>query len=88
MAFIGALHVGSIETTWCGEINPPPRPKKPPVRIEQGIGTLLTKGQEAGRFNMGSTVILIAPANFVTWDASMKSGGVVKMGERIGTLKE
>ncbi|MBC7982438.1 MAG: phosphatidylserine decarboxylase, partial [Candidatus Obscuribacterales bacterium] len=55
MVFVGALHVGSIETTWCGEINPPPRPSKSPEALRAGQGRVLAKGDEAGRFNMGST---------------------------------
>ena len=48
MVFIGALFVGSMETTWCGEINPPPRLKKQAVNISTGNGKTLAKGDEAG----------------------------------------
>jgi phosphatidylserine decarboxylase len=88
MVYVGALHVGSIETTWCGEVNPPPRPRKQPVSIEQGKGTMLDKGAESGRFNMGSTVIIVAPPNSLAWNDLMKPGAVVRMGERIGTLRK
>src|SRR5712671_3108586 len=57
MAFIGALFVGSMATTWCGEINPPRLRGNRPTAIATGAGTSLAKGAEAGRFNMGSTVI-------------------------------
>ncbi len=87
MAYIGALHVGSMETTWCGEVNPPPRTRKQPLRIAEGIGTALAKGQESGRFNMGSTVIIVTEPEFVTWRPSLQAGSVVKMGERIGTVR-
>jgi len=87
MVFVGALHVGSIETVWCGEVNPPPRRRKQPIAIEAGRGHALAKGAEAGRFNMGSTVILIMPPNRVAFDAKLQPGATVAMGERIGTVK-
>ena len=56
---VGALFVGSIETVHCGEVNPPPRRRKTPVRIATGVGRHFAKGEELGRFNMGSTVVLL-----------------------------
>jgi phosphatidylserine decarboxylase len=85
MSFIGALFAGSMETTWCGEVNPPPRRKKQSTIIVQGNGTTLVKGAEAGRFNMGSTVVIVTPPRFVTWSADLQPGAVVRMGQRIGT---
>jgi len=87
MVFVGALHVGSIETTWCGEVNPPPRSRKRVEVIALGQGTVLAKGAEAGRFNMGSTVILVLPPNRATFDAAFKAGATVVMGQRIGTVR-
>ena len=88
MVFVGALHVGSIETTWCGEINPPPRTRKQPLSLPQGIGRTLAKGDEAGRFNMGSTVVLVVPPELARFDAEVRSGAVVVMGQRIGRTKK
>jgi phosphatidylserine decarboxylase len=87
MVYVGALHVGSIETTWCGEVNPPPRAKKQPVIIPTGVGTSLTKGEEAGRFNMGSTVVLITEPGRVQWNPNLQPGQVVQLGQRIGTVR-
>lgn len=86
MVYVGALFVGSMETTWCGEVNPPPRIRKQATAIPQGIGTPLAKGDEAGRFNMGSTVILVFPQDCVEFDVALKADAVVKVGQRIGTL--
>jgi phosphatidylserine decarboxylase len=87
MVYVGALHVGSIETTWCGEVNPPPRPRKQPTSIEQGKGTTLSKGAESGRFNMGSTVIIVTPPNRIEWNDALQPGAMVVMGQRIGTVR-
>lgn len=86
MVFVGALFVGSIATVWAGEINPPPRRRSAALRIAQGIGTRLNKGDEAGRFNMGSTVVLIAGPDTVQWDANLQPGATLRLGQRIGTL--
>jgi phosphatidylserine decarboxylase len=87
MAYIGALHVGSIETTWCGEINPPPRLRKQPTVIASGVGESLLKGAEAGRFNMGSTVIIVTEPGRVEWNATLQPGAAVSLGQRIGTVQ-
>jgi phosphatidylserine decarboxylase len=39
-----------------------------------------------GRFNMGSTVILLFPKDTVEWDQDMVSGRIVRMGETLGRL--
>ncbi len=87
MVFVGALFVGSIETVWAGEINPPPRRRSAAIHLEQGRGTSLAKGAEAGRFNMGSTVVLVFEPGKMHWDANLQAGGVVRMGQRIGSLQ-
>jgi phosphatidylserine decarboxylase len=47
----------------------------------------LDKGAELGRFNMGSTVILLFPPGEVEWQPSLTAGRVLRMGERIGTRR-
>lgn len=85
MVLVGALFVGSIETVWAGEINPPPRYKQI-VEIDKGRGLSLEKGAEAGRFNMGSTVVLLVEPGRMQWNNHLQSGDVVKLGQRLGTL--
>lgn len=86
MVFVGALFVGSIETVWAGEINPPPRRRSAAIHLNQGRGLHLNKGDEAGRFNMGSTVILVFEPGKMHWDANLQAGATVRMGQRIGVL--
>jgi phosphatidylserine decarboxylase len=88
MVFVGALFVGSIETVWAGEINPLPRRGGAPAHISQGRGVQLEKGAEAGRFNMGSTVVLVFEPGQMQWDKHMLSGATVRMGQRIGQLHD
>ena len=89
MVLVGALFVGSMETVWHGEITPR-RPRRPielpvtglraPARLEQG--------DEMGRFNMGSTVILVLPPSTTQWNAELRTGATIRMGQplaRVGT---
>jgi len=86
MVFVGALFVGSIETVWAGEINPVPRRRGAPIHLSQGRGTSLAKGAEAGRFNMGSTVVLVFEPGKMQWDTHLQPGATVRVGQRIGQL--
>jgi phosphatidylserine decarboxylase len=81
---VGAMFVGSIETVHCGEVNPPPRGRKTPVRIATGIGREFAKGEELGRFNMGSTVVLLFERKRIDWDRSLVAEAKVQLGRAIG----
>jgi phosphatidylserine decarboxylase len=85
MILVGAIFVGSMETVWSGLVTPVSRrishwnyTRQPPEQI------FLRKGEEMGRFNMGSTVILLFPENRVDWDPEHVAGQHVRMGQRIG----
>jgi phosphatidylserine decarboxylase len=80
---VGALFVGSIETVHCGEVNPPPRGRKTAVRVATGVGRQFAKGEELGRFNMGSTVVLLFERNRVAWDAQLVAESKVQLGRGI-----
>ncbi|CAK0756915.1 Phosphatidylserine decarboxylase proenzyme [Gammaproteobacteria bacterium] len=89
LILVGALFVGSIETVWAGEITPPTR-KAPKVWTYPEIGTdsiTLGKGAEMGRFNMGSTVIILFGASAVSWEESMAPGTTLRMGERLADCR-
>lgn len=84
---VGALFVGSMETVHCGEINPPPRRRSGPVAIARGAGREFAKGEELGRFNMGSTVVLLFERERVVWADSLVEELKVKLGETIGRAR-
>ena len=56
LILVGALNVGSIATVWAGDITPAPG-RVPTALPPREVS--LEKGEELGRFNMGSTVILL-----------------------------
>ncbi|HWG72261.1 MAG TPA: archaetidylserine decarboxylase [Steroidobacteraceae bacterium] len=83
LVLVGALNVGSMATVWAGDITPAAR--RAVTRIP-GPPTTLEKGAELGRFNMGSTVILLFEPNRLRWHPQLQAGCVVRLGQSIGTL--
>jgi phosphatidylserine decarboxylase len=86
VVLVGALFVGSIETVWAGEVNPPPRRRLAGIELPTGAGLEFLRGQEIGRFNMGSTVVLLAERGRLRWRATLQPGSTVRYGEPIATI--
>ena len=82
---VGAMLVSSMETTWSGVITPP-RGKRVSTTDWSRRDIHLTKGQEMGRFNMGSTVIVLLPANAVSKLEHYEPEDIVVMGQKLGRL--
>ena len=82
MVLVGAINVSAIETVWSGQVIPP-RAKKISEYDYSHTRKEITKGAEMGRFNMGSTVILLTGSN-VEWLPHITAGQAVKMGQLIG----
>ena len=83
LVLVGALNVGSIATVWAGDITPAAR------RSVTRLGSpqlFLRKGAELGRFNMGSTVIVLFEPGRAVLDAGIAPGSVVRMGEPLGRV--
>jgi phosphatidylserine decarboxylase len=78
---VGALNVGSMATVWAGDITPAALRQ---VTRLPGPGVTLDKGAELGRFNMGSTVILLFEQNRTRWHPLLRAGSVVQLGHAIG----
>jgi phosphatidylserine decarboxylase len=88
LVLVGALNVGSMGTVWHGDITPRDFRKVTALPVTDVLAPrTLDKAAEMGRFNMGSTVILLFPPGAVEWQASLAAGRVLRMGERIGTLR-
>ena len=84
---VGATITASMSTVWAGVINPP-RTGEVKVWTYQGDSAIkLTKGQEMGAFQLGSTVINLFPANSVTLAEHLEVAVPVRMGEILATMK-
>jgi phosphatidylserine decarboxylase len=81
VVLVGALNVGSMATVWAGDITPAARrviTQLPPQTLT------LQQGAELGRFNMGSTVILLFEPQRARWLASLEAGAAVRLGQLLG----
>lgn len=85
---VGALNVGSMATVWHGDITPRWHRNLTALPVTDLFApATLSKGDEMARFNMGSTVILLFPPGAADWSPGFSAGQIVRMGERIGTLR-
>lgn len=86
MVLVGAINVAAIETVWDGLITPPNGKRITEKTFGTDAPISYQKGEEMGRFNMGSTVILLLekPAEFL---ANKKAtDAVVRLGEKLATF--
>ena len=79
---VGAMLVSGMETVWAGECGH----GRAIVTEAFEDGPRLARGAELGRFNMGSTVIVLCPENTVEW-APLDPEQPVRMGEALGRWK-
>jgi phosphatidylserine decarboxylase len=88
LIMVGAMNVGSIELAvpHAAEFTNRPRPSLQPGRSHLLEGPDLARGDEFGRFNMGSTVIFIASRGLLEWDKSLRCGSEVRVGQDIGCV--
>ena len=85
MVLVGAMIVGSVETRWAGVVVPGSR-QVTSTRYEGEQAISFEKGEEMGRFRLGSTVIMVMPKGAVTWNSDQVAGKTVRMGEAFGAL--
>jgi phosphatidylserine decarboxylase len=87
VVLVGAINVAAIETLWEGPVTPPPRPAVE-VSDKRQDGIKLARGEEMGRFNMGSTVILLFGRQRVDWLESLYPEQPLRMGQALGKLRD
>lgn len=88
LVLVGALLVGSMATVWHGEVTPRRPRRRAELPLEAARAPLsLERGAEMGRFNMGSTVIVLLPPGRCEWRAGLMAGVPVRMGEKLGELR-
>lgn len=85
VVLVGAMLVSSMETVWAGQITPP-RGRRVQVGDWSRRDIQLEKGQEMGRFNMGSTVILLLPATAVSSLTELGPDDNVLLGQKLGRV--
>ena len=83
MVLVGATIVGSMATVWHGVVNPPRSGQLREWTYEMGNITL-DKGEEMGRFLLGSTVVLLMPQGTWQLPTDWTPTRPIRMGEAMG----
>ena len=83
LTLVGATIVGSMATVWHGVVNPP-RSREVRVWDYDKQQVLLKKGDEMGRFLLGSTVVMLFPKNTLQFNPQWAPAQSVRMGEVMG----
>lgn len=85
MIYVGAMLVASMATSWSGVVTPP-RSKEIKTWDYSQQNMSLDRGQEAGYFKLGSTVILLFGPNRIQWQSGLMPGSSVNMGQEIALI--
>lgn len=87
LVLVGAINVAAIETVWAGLITPKKGLQKFTEKYAEKI--MLAKGEEMGRFNMGSTVIVVTEKDKINWlEKTSAPEARVQMGQEIAQFKD
>jgi len=81
---VGSTIVGSVKVVYDHKLGTNLR--RPKMRTVEMQGTRLLKGAELGRFEFGSTIILLFERGMVDENSAVSFGTKVRMGERLVTL--
>ncbi|POZ52247.1 archaetidylserine decarboxylase [Methylovulum psychrotolerans] len=85
LVLVGAIFVSSIETVWHGVVTPPTIRSVRQWSYGSDAPTF-SIGAEMGRFNMGSTIIVLFGKDAMQWQDGFSAGKTVRLGEQIGRL--
>lgn len=83
IVLVGAIFVGSMETVWAGKITPPYSGELQHWEYQADASVTIEKGTEMGRFNMGSTVVLLLPNANQPWDETLTAESAVRLGQAL-----
>jgi phosphatidylserine decarboxylase len=81
MVLVGAIFVGSMETVWSGKITPPYGKSIQHWDYHGEQAITLQKGEEMGRFNMGSTVVMLLPLESKLFKQEFSAGTPIQLGQ-------
>ena len=83
LTLVGATIVGSMATVWHGVVNPPRSHSVREWHFD-GQQISLQKGQEMGRFLLGSTVVMLFPKTMLSFNPEWAPAKTIRMGEAMG----
>lgn len=84
LVLVGATIVGSMETVWHGTVNPPGAREVREWQYQPGE-RLFRKGDEMGRFSLGSTIVVLFPKERLEFNPGWAPAREVRLGEMMAT---
>jgi len=87
VVMVGALFVGGIETVWGGRLTPPHTRAPEPLHFGPMKPFDCARGDELGRFFMGSTVILLTPPGTTQWQAELAPAQAIRLGAPLADFR-
>ncbi len=84
LTLVGATIVGSMATVWHGMVNPPRPGVVREWRYDGNHPVDLKKGDEMGRFLLGSTVVMLFPKDTLAFNPDWAPTRPIRMGEAMG----
>lgn len=85
VVLVGAMLVSSVSTVW-GGLEIPPYASRVVRRDFRDQSIVLERGSEMGRFNMGSTVIVLLPTD-AQFDPMLVAEQAVQVGQNLGEMR-
>jgi len=85
LVLVGAMIVASIEMAWAGQVAPGSGQIQH-TRYPTSEAVALCKGEEMGRFKLGSTVVMLSANPELQWQHHMANGARVQMGQTLATF--
>ncbi|KEQ18260.1 archaetidylserine decarboxylase [Endozoicomonas numazuensis] len=83
---VGAMIVASIETVWAGLVTPVRKKVRTFYYGEDSAEHIsLNRGDEMGRFKMGSTAIVLFGKDQIDWLEQFEAGSKIKMGQALAS---
>ncbi|MGK0498411.1 MAG: phosphatidylserine decarboxylase [Oceanicoccus sp.] len=86
VVLVGAMIVAGIETVWAGQVAPIKRSINTQHYFDQELSISLQKGDEMGRFKLGSTAIVLFGKGVMEWSQQLDAASPTVMGELLGQM--
>ncbi|MBC7718201.1 MAG: phosphatidylserine decarboxylase [Chitinophagaceae bacterium] len=90
LVLVGATIVGSMATPWHGVVNPPRLPQVKTWHYDRDIAknVHLNRGDEMGRFLLGSTVVMLFPKGPLRFNPAWAPGRAIRLGEAMASYAD
>jgi len=88
LVLVGATIVGSVATVWHGVVTPPRVQEVREWHYHEHQQVELKQGDEMGRFQLGSTVVMLFPKNLLRFNPAWAPERAIRLGEMMATYPQ